>query len=52
MWTWEFLGLGLGLGLPAPRRGRLSSICIVLCGDRVPEESEDPRGTPVRRATR
>lgn len=51
MWTWGCLGLVLvlPLGLGA---GRLSSICIVLCGDRVPEESEDPKGAPVRRATR
>lgn len=26
--------------------------CIVIRGDRVPEESEDPKGTRVRRVTR
>lgn len=26
--------------------------CIVVHGDRVPEESEDPKGTLVRRVTR
>lgn len=26
--------------------------CIVVRGDRVPEESEDPKGTRVRRVTR
>lgn len=47
MWTWGSLILPWGLGT-----GRLGSRCIVLCGDRVPEESEDPKGTWVRKVTR
>lgn len=49
MWTWGPLVLVLPWDM---RSERLSSSCIVLCGDRVPEESEDPKGARVRRATR
>lgn len=50
------VGVGVGecpgLSLRPKRQEDWVLICILLCGNRVPEESEAPRGALERRVTR